>query len=186
MDPVEKRYPTIGVCGLDCGLCPRHYTAGPSRCPGCAGPDFLQKHPSCALITCAVKKKHLETCAQCLEFPCPRFKSEQEYAQAAESRSYPPYRKVLPNLTTIRAHGIESFIEQQARRIRLLQRMLADFDEGRSKSRYCRMAALLDPPALEAALTAADQMIEAARIGPDDIKTRARTLRALLPDPAAT
>jgi hypothetical protein len=33
-----KKYPTIGVCGLDCGLCPRYYTIGPSRCPGCAGP----------------------------------------------------------------------------------------------------------------------------------------------------
>ena len=51
-----KKYPTIGVCGLDCGLCPRYYTIGPSRCPGCAGPDFFNKHPSCSFITCCVKK----------------------------------------------------------------------------------------------------------------------------------
>jgi hypothetical protein len=26
-------HPTIGCCGIDCGLCPRYYTDGPSRCP---------------------------------------------------------------------------------------------------------------------------------------------------------
>ncbi len=55
-----RKYSTIGVCGLDCGLCPRYYTVGTSRCPGCCGPDFFNKHPSCSFITCCVKKKDLE------------------------------------------------------------------------------------------------------------------------------
>jgi hypothetical protein len=38
-----KIYPTIGACGLDCGLCTRYYTVGPSRCPGCCGPDSFTK-----------------------------------------------------------------------------------------------------------------------------------------------
>ena len=34
-----RRYPTIGVCGLDCGLCPRYvYTAGTSNAPVAAAP----------------------------------------------------------------------------------------------------------------------------------------------------
>ena len=68
-----KAHPTLGCCGLDCGLCPRYYTVGASRCPGCCGPGFFEKHPSCGYITCCVKRKNLEVCSQCDEFPCSRF-----------------------------------------------------------------------------------------------------------------
>ena len=175
-----KRYPTIGVCGLDCGLCPRYYTAGPSRCPGCAGPDFPNKHPSCSFITCCVRKKNFEACGECPDFPCPKFKTEEEYRQVKESSSYPPYRKVMPNLNAIKEHGIERFVQQQRRRIKLLERMIADFDDGRSKSYYCRSAALLDLAALESSLNAAVRKIKADHVKSNDVKSKARILRAIL------
>jgi hypothetical protein len=178
--PIRKRYPTVGVCGLDCGLCPRYYTAGPSRCPGCAGPGFPDKHPSCSFITCCVKKKNLEVCAECLDFPCPRFKSEDEYRQAKESSSYPTCKKVLPNLKSIKEHGIERFVQQQSRRIQLLERMIADFDDGRSRSYYCKSATWLDPAGLESSLDAALRRIKADHIKPNDVKTKARILRGIL------
>ncbi len=180
-----KRYPTVGVCGLDCGLCPRYYTAGPSRCPGCDGPDFPNKRPSCSFITCCVKKKGLEACGQCDNFPCAKFKSEDEYQRAKESSSYPPYRKVMANLKSIREHGIERFLEQQRRRIQLLERMIADFDDGRSKSYYCRSAALLDPADVESSLDAAARRIEAEHVARDDVKAKAKVLRSTLSGPAA-
>ena len=65
-----KDFPTIACCGLDCGLCPVYYTKGPSKCPGCCGLDFFNKHPSCSIITCCVKEHKFETCAECDEFPC--------------------------------------------------------------------------------------------------------------------
>jgi hypothetical protein len=175
-----KRYPTVGVCGLDCGLCPRYYTAGPSRCPGCAGPNFLDKHPSCSFITCCVQTRGLEVCGQCPDFPCPKFKSEEEYRRVKESSSYPTCKKVLPNLRFIQEHGTGKFVQQQRRRIRLLERMLADFDDGRSKSYYCRTAASLDPAGLESSLAAAARQIKADRVKPSDVKTKARILRGLL------
>jgi hypothetical protein len=182
MNSIMKRYPTVGVCGLDCGLCPRYYTAGPSRCPGCAGPDFPNKHPSCSFITCCVKKRGLEVCGECPDFPCAKFKSEEEYQQAKESSSYPPYKKVMPNLNAIKEHGIERFVEQQRRRIKLLERMIDDFDDGRSRSHYCRSAALLDLAALESSLNAAVRKIKADHVKPGDAKTKARILRAILDD----
>jgi len=180
MNSMMKRYPTIGVCGLDCGLCPRYYTAGPSRCPGCAGPDFPNKHPSCSFITCCVRKKNFEACGECPDFPCPKFKTEEEYRQVKESSSYPPYRKVMPNLNAIKEHGIERFVQQQRRRIKLLERMIADFDDGRSKSYYCRSAALLDLAALESSLNAAVRKIKADHVKSNDVKSKARILRAIL------
>jgi len=177
---IMKRYPTVGACGLDCGLCPRYYTAGPSRCPGCAGPDFRNKHPSCSFITCCVKKKTLEVCGECPDFPCPKFKSDEEYRRVKESSSYPPYRNVMPNLKSVKEHGIQRFVEQQRTRIRLLEKMIADFDDGRSKSYYCKSAALLNPADLKNSLDAAVRKTKADHVKPNDTKTKARILRGLL------
>jgi hypothetical protein len=180
----EKRYPTIGACGLDCGLCPKYYTVGKSRCPGCCGPDFFNKHPSCPYITCCVKKRNLEVCGECPEFPCAKFKTPAEY-EAAETSSYPPCTRVLPNLNFIKEHAIRSFIRQQQRRIKLLERMIANFDDGRSRSFFCRAAALLEPASVKSLLDEAAGRIESAGIGHNDVKTKAEILRSLLDEAAA-
>jgi hypothetical protein len=180
MNEHVKLYPTIGVCGLDCGLCPRYYTVGPSRCPGCCGPEFFNKHPSCSFITCCVKKRNLEVCAECPDFPCSKFKSDEEYQQLKESSSYPSYKKVMPNLNFIKEHGIEKFIAQQKKRIRLLETMIDDFDDGRSKSFYCKSATLLDLGDLRDSLDKTIEKTKTDGIEPNDIKTRAKILKDIL------
>jgi hypothetical protein len=180
MNKHVKIYPTIGVCGLDCGLCPRYYTVGPSRCPGCCGPEFSSKHPSCSFITCCVKKKNLEVCAECSEFPCSKFKSDEEYQQVKESSSYPSYKKVMPNLNFIKEHGIEKFVGQQKKRIKLLETMIVNFDDGRSRSFYCKSAALLDLTTLENSLDKAIKKIKTDNIKPNDTKTKAKILKGIL------
>lgn len=180
MNEHVKLYPTIGVCGLDCGLCPRYYTVGPSRCPGCCGPEFFNKHPSCSFITCCVKKKNLEVCAECSDFPCSKFKSDEEYQQLKESSSYPSYKKVMPNLNSIKEHGIEKFIAQQKKRIRLLETMIDNFDDGRSKSFYCKSATLLDLGDIRDSLDKTIEKTKTDGIEPNDIKTRAKILRDIL------
>jgi len=175
-----KIYPTIGVCGLDCGLCPRYYTVGASRCPGCCGPEFFSKHPSCSFINCCVKKKNLEVCAECSDFPCSKFKSDEEYQQLKESSSYPSYKKVMPNLNFIKEHGIEKFVGQQKKRIKLLETMIVNFDDGRSRSFCCKSAALLDLTTLENSLDKAIQKIKTDNIKPNDTKTKAKILKGIL------
>jgi len=176
----EKKYPTIGACGLDCGLCPRYYTMGSSRCPGCAGQDFINKHPSCSFITCCVRRRSLEVCAECSDFPCSKFRSDEEYQQAKESSSYPSYKKVIPNLNFIKEYGIEKFIEQQHKRILLLERMIKDFDDGRSKSFFCKSTGLLDLSGLESSLDRAAAEIKTQEIKHSDLKTKAKIVRRIL------
>jgi len=175
-----KKYPTIGVCGLDCGLCPRYYTVGASRCPGCVGPDFFNKHPSCSFITCCVKKKNLEVCAECSEFPCSKFKSDEEYQQLKESYSYPSSKKVIQNLNFIKNYGIEKFIVQQKKRIKLLETMIENFDDGRSRSFFCKVAVLLDITGLRSSLGKATRKIRAEKIERNDFKNKAKILRTIL------
>jgi len=175
-----KKYPYIGVCGLDCGLCPRYYTKGSSRCPGCAGPSFSLKHPTCSFITCCVKEKNLEVCAECADFPCSKFKSAKEYDQVKESTSYPSYKKALPNLYCIQKHGIESFVKFQKKRIILLEKILKDFDDGRSRSYFCKASIFLDPKVLNDSLNKALQKIKTDKIKQQDLKSKAKILKSLL------
>jgi Zn-finger protein len=182
--PDLKMYPTIGVCGLDCGLCPRYYTEGASRCPGCGGPNFLNKHPSCSFITCCVKKNNFEVCAFCSAFPCSKFKTDKEIQQFEGSSSYPPYKKIMLNLNYIKDYGIEKFIDNQKKRIRLLEKLLQNYDDGRSKSFFCKAAALLDINSLEDSLHTALQKIKSYKISSTDIKLRAKIIKEILNESA--
>jgi hypothetical protein len=136
-----KKYTTLGCCGLDCGLCPRYYTIGTSRCPGCGGPDFFEKLPSCSYITCCVKNKNYEVCSECNDFPCSKFENWLE--NGGEYDSFLTHKKAKFNHEFIQTYGLKNFIEQQKKRITLLENMLNNYDDGRSKSYYCIATTLL-------------------------------------------
>ena len=52
-------------------------------------------------------------------------------------------------MSFIREHGIEKFIGQQRKRIRIFEELLRDFNDGRSKSYFCIAATLLPIEDLE-------------------------------------
>ena len=172
-DPL-KRFPTIGCCGLDCGLCPRYYTEGSSRCPGCCGPDFFKKNPGCGYITCCVNKRNLEVCGQCTEFPCSRI---VKLLAKGVYDSFLTHQKIRSNLNFIREKGLGEFIDQQEKRIKLLNKMLAEFNEGRSKSFCCLSSTLLSIKGIEESIKISRTMIEKLGIQKDDFKIRAKILR---------
>ncbi|MCK4780875.1 MAG: DUF3795 domain-containing protein, partial [Candidatus Lokiarchaeota archaeon] len=164
-------YPTVACCGLDCGLCPMYYTKGPSRCPGCCGPDFINKHPSCSIITCCVKKRNFETCAECSEYPCSKINKWDKYD------SFISHKVSLSNLEIIKEEGIEQFLTQQKRRIELLELILEEFNEGRSKSFFCIATALLPIDDLEKCLGQSKRQIKEEEIDAKDLKAKSKILR---------
>jgi len=169
-----RRYPTVGACGLDCGLCPRYYTEGTSRCPGCAGPNFWQKHPGSPVLNCCVKRRGLEFCSECSEFPCSKFKDTDKYD------SFLTHRKMISNLNCIKKYGINKFRDQQKKRIKLLETMINKFNDGRSRSFYCIATTLLSIEDLEKSLENSEQKIREDKIGVDDIKTTSKILKGFL------
>jgi hypothetical protein len=134
---LTRKHFTIGCCGIDCGLCPRYHTDGKSRCPGCGAIDFFEKHPSCSIFTCCVKNKQLMTCADCMDFPCEKMKNWDI------ADSFVTHKNSLANLRSIKGNGLSAFIKQQKVRIELLEKIIKDFDDGRSKSFFCLALALL-------------------------------------------
>ena len=72
--------------------------------------------------------------------------------------------------------GIEAFVAEQSLREQLLREMLAEFNEGRSKTRYSIAATVLAVDELRSALEAARQEVT----GEMDLRQRSRLLRAHL------
>ncbi len=137
-----------GVCGLSCRLCPRYHTDGSSRCGGCKSP--FRMGAGCPFITCAVKKKGIELCTDCAEGEtCERWTRHRELSKTMDS--FVCYQKLQDNIQFIKLYGIRAFEEAQEKRCKLLEEMLARYDDGRSKSFYCLAATVMEPEELESA-----------------------------------
>ena len=176
-----KKYPIVGACGLNCGLCPRYHTEGTSRCPGCCGPDFWQKHPGCAFITCCVKQRNLETCAQCVEWAgCERVTRLLDSAKYQDS--FLSHRLLAANFAFIQKNGIEEFIRLEMEKQKFLRHLIDNYNEGRSKSFYCTSCQLVPLDNLKKALADAETGITEDT----GIKEKARIVRAAISSMAET
>jgi hypothetical protein len=142
MQEFKREYPLFALCGLNCGLCPRFHTDGPSRCPGCGGENFRDKHPSCVVITCNKKRDNVEYCFQCSSFPCAR------YAAAGEADSFITYRNVLRDFDKAKKRGIEAYKKELNEKTAFLRQLLGSYDDGRRKGFYCLAVNLIELPSL--------------------------------------
>ena len=112
---MKPKNPGIAACGLDCAnecdifkvptnpeVADRvlawlkqmkvknlpHSLRGATLCLGCRGDRSVHWTPDCWILKCCVDNKHLETCAQCDEFPCLRLEGraqrDERYARGLE------------------------------------------------------------------------------------------------------
>ena len=170
-----KKYPVVGACGLNCGLCPRYHTDGTSRCPGCCGPDFWEKHPGCGFITCCVQKNGLEICAQCSDWAgCEKVVRLLDSAKYQDS--FISYRPLAANFAFVQKNGIEEFVRLEIEKQKFLRHLIDNYNEGRSKSFYCTSCQLIPWDRLKEALTDAETKITEDTT----IKEKARVVRAAI------
>ena len=170
---IGKTYSTVGACGLDCVLCPRYYTEGKSKCDGC-GSAYSYAAVGCRIFRCCVKEKNFETCAECSDFPCSKFEEATKYD------SFLTHRKMVPNLKFVRKHGLKQFLDEQKKRQNLLEPMLEQFNEGRSRTFYCVAATLLPIEALKKTLNLAKKKVKEKGIRDSDLRSKAKILKEIL------
>ncbi|MHC3129025.1 MAG: hypothetical protein IBV52_03000 [Candidatus Bathyarchaeota archaeon] len=101
-----------------------------------------------------------------------------------EYDSFLTQKKAKSNLDFIRTYGVERFIEQQRKPIELLEKMLKNFNDGRSKSFYCIATTLLPITDLETSLEKTKQVLNEGKINLDDTKIKSRILKEFLRDSA--
>ncbi|TAH55475.1 MAG: DUF3795 domain-containing protein [Treponema sp.] len=145
MDEYRRFHPEFSLCGLNCSLCPRRWTEGSSRCPGCgapraegapgspARPGFSDIHPTCAVITCAKKRGSPEFCFLCADYPCDR------YRNIGTADSFISYRHVKENLAKAQ-ENLDSYLDELAEREAFLALLLDGWNDSRRKGFYCLAA----------------------------------------------
>ena len=143
MEYKTRSYPEFSACGLNCGLCPRYHTVGTSKCPGCAGEGFSAVHPSCGVLSCCLRKD-IDHCALCDAYPC------KKYDGADLSDSFMTHKNQLTDLERVKRIGIEAYKAELNEKIKVLEALLKNYDDGRRKSFYCLAVNLLDLQALNA------------------------------------
>ena len=132
-----RTHPIFAACGLNCGLCPRFYTAGTSRCPGCAGEGFSEVHPPCGVLTCC-GLKGLEFCFFCDEYPC------KKYDGCDLLDSFITHKNQLKDMDKAKRIGVEAYIAELSDKVEILEELLKNYDDGRRKSFFCLAVNLLD------------------------------------------
>lgn len=136
MKEYSREHPEFSLCGLNCVLCPRFQTAGSSRCPGCGGRNFHEQHPTCSIITCSRKHDNPEFCHECSEFPCER------YSIPVEKDSFITKRNVFSDMEKAKSN-LSEYLDALKAKQKILEELIADFNDGRMKSFYCIAVNLL-------------------------------------------
>lgn len=158
MSEQTRKYPLFSACGLNCGLCPNHYTNGPSRCAGCGGENFF--YPSCGILACNLLHDGIEFCFLCDEYPCKRYDGADEYD------SFITHRRQMMDNDKARQGGLGAYKAELEEKMEILRALLDGYNDGRRKNLYCIAVNLLELPDLRAAMaqieakTAADELSE--------------------------
>jgi hypothetical protein len=169
---VNIKHIEIGVCGLSCRLCPAYHRETKSRCPGCK--SEFRMGAACPFHNCAVKKKGIEFCGFCEESQtCEKWRKHREIGKMSDSLL--SYQKVEDNIAFIQKNGIAEFENEQKIREQLLKEMLADFNEGRSKTYYCIAATVLEIKELRQALNEAKTQSQTL-----NVKEKSQILHSIL------
>ncbi|MCL2827377.1 MAG: DUF3795 domain-containing protein [Oscillospiraceae bacterium] len=169
-----RGYPLFSACGLNCGLCPRYYTVGSSRCPGCAGEGFSDVHCSCGMLSCC-QRKGLEYCFECEAFPC------KKYDGVDTSDSFITHLNQFHDMEKAKRIGMDAYATELNEKISLLEMLLEQYDDGRKKSFFCLAVNLLDIDEIKAVM---EQAID--EIGPEATqKEKAATMARLFEAAAA-
>ena len=157
-------------CGLYCGLCNKYQSNAPSRCLGCR---LGLQHSWCSIWNCCVKKNQFKYCTDCEQvFRCDIFlrRKVAEWIPAAD------------NLRQIKEIGLDNWLKKQKMRQALLEKLLHDYNEGRSLSLFCKVCARMPIGLVNKAIEEAKEIIAQEKVANTELKFKARILKAVIND----
>ena len=99
--------------------------------------------------------------------------------------SFVSHRPALVNLKRIKDAGLETYLDEQKERRLLLEDLLANYNEGRSMSFYCRACTLMPPNSIRQAVGRMEKLLTDGEIDGSDIKSKAKRMRLLIQELAS-
>lgn len=130
MKGFERKDHLLSLCGLNCGLCPMRLG---NYCGGCGNGN-----QSCRIARCSLEHGGIEYCSECAEYPC------AEYLDAEERDSFITHIRQKADLEKAGRIGIEEYSREQEEKVKALDYLMANFNDGRRKSFFCLAVNLLD------------------------------------------
>ncbi len=114
----------FSLCGLNCGLCPMLLGG---HCGGCGNGN-----QSCRIARCSLEQpERVEYCYQCGKFPC------EKYGEMDEFDIFITRKNQMADLKRARKLGPAAYRREQEERRGILDRLLAQYNDGRRKTLYC-------------------------------------------------
>lgn len=160
-----REHTEFSLCGLACLLCPMQVGG---YCLGCGGGAGNQ---SCAIARCSLEQGGPEFCSGCAAYPCAR------YDEFDAADSFVPHSRRAADLARAGEMGLDAWLALLRQKRAVLDKLLADWNDGRRKSLYCAAAYLLEPEALRRVMEALAAQSELAAA---PAKERAQAAASLL------
>lgn len=130
MKGFERKDQLLSLCGLNCGLCPMRLDG---YCGGCGNGN-----QSCAIARCSLEQGKLEYCCECGQYPC------EKYQGCGDFDSFITHRRQLEDMERAQKIGIAAYKREQTEKLRILERLLSDYNDGRRKTFFCVAVNLLE------------------------------------------
>ena len=128
----------LSLCGLNCGLCPLFLG---KHCGGCGNGN-----QSCKIARCSIEQGKIEYCFQCTHYPCEKYQFIDQFD------SFITHRRQKSDLEKAREIGIAAYNLEQEEKMRILDYLLSNFNDGRKKTLFCVAVNLLELSELQEAL----------------------------------
>ena len=129
MKDFKRNNPYFSLCGLNCKLCPMHLSG---HCGGCGFGN-----QSCPIARCSLEHGSPEYCFQCPEYPC------EKYANIDRFDSFITHRNQKADLEKMQRIGEEGYNAEQTEKRQILDRLIAEYNDGRKKTLFCLAVNLL-------------------------------------------
>ena len=129
MKGFTRNNPYLSLCGLNCKLCSMNLSG---HCGGCGFGN-----QSCPIARCSLEHGNQEYCFQCSEYPCER------YAHIEEADSFITHMNQKTDLEKMQKIGEEAYNAEQVEKRNILDRLLAEYNDGRKKTLFCLAVNLL-------------------------------------------
>lgn len=116
----------FSLCGLNCGSCPMQIRG---QCGGCFSGSPC--YANCPIAPCSVRHGHIQYCFECEEYPCRRYDGIDQYDSLIS------HRNQKSDLAKAKEMGIEEYLEEQREKKKILDHLLAEYDDGIDLVFFC-------------------------------------------------
>lgn len=140
MNGFNRKNQLLSLCGLNCGLCTMYLG---NYCPGCGGGAGNQ---SCKIAKCSLEHGKIEYCYECGEYPCEKYEDIEKYD------SFITHKNQKIDLERAKQIGISAYNAEQTEKIKILNTLLTNYNDGRRKTLFCVGVNLLSLQELEVIL----------------------------------